>query len=353
MMTQQQQRRRRLLACAAGAAAFLMSVALIFTSRSAPCAERIADARGWGSDAARQVNNNDPAPYFWLSDHEILFFRGNDPLQAFRYDTRTQRETPALLAAPPRLSPAKGFPLFVSPDGRWLLWVSTRGTRMTPVASRITGKPAAVFWTQSSYDDTNVAWLPDSSGWVWQIPSGKVTYRLSGAPLSATARDDKHASDQPHLLGPFAALHRYGRAGFNFSPAVVGQADFCFLPLPRTVPLTVNGRDCPLSLPAGAQTRAVLVVSPRGDHAAWLTQSWREAPLVVRWIYRFAPGIWERLTRYESTFWVDDLDGGGPRPIATITSHVGDLTPSPPSWTPDGKRLSFIHNGALWTLPAQ
>lgn len=350
MMTQQ---RRQILACAAGAAILLMSVALIFTSRRPGRAARLADTRSWNSDAARLVNNNDPAPYFWLSDHEILFFRGNDPLNAFRYDTRTATETRVALAAPPGLSPPKGFALTVSPDKQWLLWMSERGANRKTVASRITGKPDAVTWP-NSWEDANLAWLPDSSGWMaWT--GQKVVYRLRNARIFYAAPPPTAASglrSYPYLLGPAVSIDR---TSLFFAPCGVGRADFQFTPLPRMVPLTVAGRVVPVAMPPGGAWRNVLVVSPRNDKVAWLTFANRPPPVAAAWLDRLIPGLRlsERFAQRTATFWTGDLARGAAGKIYTLPLRLNDKDPSPPSWTPDGKQLSFIHNGALWTLPAQ
>ena len=326
-------------------------------------ATRVAPARGWSGTGTQ---THGIVPYFWLSDHEVLWFRGNDPLEAVRREIRTGRDTPFLLRTPAVIAPPKGFPLTLSPDRRWLLWVNERGARQTAVASRVDGS-RAVTWPRPWYD-YSLAWLPDNSGWVWHGTVATV-HRLAGSRVDLVPFQTKFVASRPgrvaqapHLLGTAPggktiafdtqAMHNSDRF---YSVLDVGRAGFVFEPIPKQVAFVeldlvrpgAPGRRFTLPMPSGAE-QSVLALSPAGDRIAWLTYRNGRAPAFLN---RLPQELWLSSWKQSASLWVAPTDGGKPpRLVGRLILDEGESV-GPPSWTPDGRRLSYLYQDALWTLP--
>jgi hypothetical protein len=113
----------------------------------------------------------------------------------------------------------------------------------------------------------------------------------------------------------------------------------------------VPPRRRPITLPPGL-SKAHLSLSPRGDRLAWLGEE-TYLPPYQDWLrqhfswFRFRP-------RRTITLWTTDLYGGGARRVGRLRLPV-EATAAPGSlrWVPGSDRVSFIYDGALWTVPAQ
>ena len=85
-----------------------------------------------------------------------------------------------------------------------------------------------------------------------------------------------------------------------------------------------------------------IAVSPKGDRIAWL-------------LMPNLKGRPRNVQRGAASLWVSQLDGSRMREIGSAGTDVRQR--SAPSllmqlrWLPGGKRLSFLYNGALYTVP--
>jgi hypothetical protein len=113
----------------------------------------------------------------------------------------------------------------------------------------------------------------------------------------------------------------------------------------------VPPRRRPITVPPGL-SKAHLSLSARGDGLAWLGEE-NYLPPYQDWLgqhfswFRFRP-------RRTITLWTTDLYGGGARRVGRLRLPV-EATAAPGSlrWVPGRDRVSFIYDGALWTVPAQ
>jgi Tol biopolymer transport system component len=86
----------------------------------------------------------------------------------------------------------------------------------------------------------------------------------------------------------------------------------------------------PSALPSPWGVFVNLAASPDGRSLAWI-----------------APGDYG-----SATLWTSHIEGSGRRELAASPRTSG-LGPEFLSWTPDGRRISFVYRSAIWTLPAK
>ena len=91
------------------------------------------------------------------------------------------------------------------------------------------------------------------------------------------------------------------------------------------------------------------VVSPQGDRLAWLVESDYTPPGSV-WLRR----VWVFLGQRKRPLvglWISRVDGSHMQEIGHLNYKPGEEIPQDIRWTPDGKRLSFLYKGGLYTVP--
>ena len=283
--------------------------------------------------------------YWWLSDHELLLFR--DPSQ--KDWTFVHQDVPAKTQLPleelTRLfqtSGGKPESIQVAPDGKHLLWTDSLGD--TSLAT-LSGKD----YTHVKSSTHRVKrWMQDSQRWVELVEDNgmfvnALIYKVSLSPheefkpifppvssspaevnlLRITPTADEHiivhhwdGSPGRVDIGRIAAL------AFNASPGSNGKFD---VPAPH---------DC---------EKGDLVFSPPSGHIAWVLDY--KVPVSLSGLLGTA--------RTYTGFWVTNMGSKDSQEIGSLGTQLGKNGSGPfnVQWTPDGLKLSFVYEDALWTLP--
>lgn len=331
----------------------------------------------------------DFTPYFWLDDSNILFFRTApaDGYQAIRLELPAKVETPVpALRMEPGLVRFSDWLPALSPDGKWLLW-QERTERLNRIVICAVDGSRRMAWPQQArlpVRDVNRAlnqplneygWMPDSKQWV------RMTHTPTGLQAELYPLNNPKAKTVLPLLPPVGIpLGLFRPQAFFFLPtgrilAIPYNVHFV-APTPegrelehrevtrrthggmvRVTNLGVGntaalpGQTATISLPLGAEGGS-LVPSPRGDRLAWFMVE-KENTFWSEQILRWLPHDMPFGPRYSLSLWVSRSDGRGMRKLGklktepTLQFRLLNML----RWTPDGKRLSFLHDNALWTVP--
>jgi hypothetical protein len=222
-----------------------------------------------------------------------------------------------------------------------------------------------LFWPAPKYSfkagpvlaDSLHPWLADSRHWILEYHPGSSGLVISLASTytakQQTVQTDAQIPDADHVfcLGVSHDNHILVRgdnppADSNTTQPRVAVYDVGISP-------AASAQHTDILLPAGADN-VWDVLSSRGDRILWLLDvdpekaqpSWLRR--VRHWL-RLSP-----LTPY-SSLWISNRGSTEMHMIGMLSSHPGqDLREilTAPQWTPDGKRVSFISNDALYTVPA-
>lgn len=322
-------------------------------------ATRVASVQGWPLGDGEVFWND---PYLWLSDHELFHFTGDTMhgYQPLYLDTRTCADVPA-----PGLTPTYGGHIAsASPDGRWVLWDTGKWENSRHILAATSRDGARTMkWPEARdvWEDQGF-WLSDSRRWV------AITYQPTGQTFQghpASARSLAiYSVDKPGVIG----MPLLNDTGTSRILGVTPQDKIILCDATGEQPITPGQRAQPLTLlersldPKHPQERQVQVarpderadttrflLSPQGDRIAWFLFSARPST-IEGWL-----SLWTKhgylVGRETLDVWVGRLDGSAPHKIGGMSgSHVS--FPAGPRWTPDGKRISFVNNGILYTVPA-
>jgi hypothetical protein len=314
-------------------------------------ATRVASISDW---------NLTQANYWWLSSHEVLFLRGSEKQgwTFFRRDLRTEKEeTLNDLTSLVRRAYASATSLSLSPDRRTLLLYfldpSVRGVTLD-------GRSRFI----DSYQTRNHQlfgiefYMGGSSDWVEAV----LPTPVGNGPLSALILHDASRPGAPKTITFNPPLEIKQRA------ALTSQNHFIIVRvIPFSTPTTAlsitdvdlsatapTPRTHSLQLPSPIMSAFSFQCAPGGDRLAWQSSVEQVASgsAIWRWFLRFNTRSPAR-PRHE--LWVSGMHGEGMHAIVTMPNSTSTLAPSwqlKLQWLPDGKTLSFIHDGSLWTVPA-
>jgi hypothetical protein len=327
--------------------------------------------------------------YVWRNKNAILIFRGNenyetlDSLEEYRLDTeeyvtfdainRQWRDNPLQHTNPTE----KYFPgetgglvqAAVSPDGKWIVWLAGRanvgGAQLIWMTISLDGK----HWTERPR-------YPGSYGIVvWSHDS------QSGIGLFDTWIDQLH--DKEHFAGVVYNVYNGKERRFDFSiPVTPHGVDYGYWDL---LAQRSNGHlilefvqtgdhpksevffaDIPLAREKGAPKQWAIhmppnayifevALSPIGDRLIWNLRF--EAPG-----YSYNRPLSEAERKQErSEIWLSRLDGSGMQRLGNLVFDISLLSPDDPNffegprlvglqWSPDGKRISYIYDKALYLV---
>ncbi len=305
----------------------------------------------------------DPAHdnYFWLSPQSVLvviqasrFPGGNDaPVSVQRLNVPTGRLTKdVLLEAALHKANVTGLVSHwqLSPDANWLLgqtdllqpheqWVATKidGTRQV-----------ARTYQHQEHDEYSVSalWRPDSRSWL-QTSEGYAHTNLYHTEIylyqldhpQVITQTENFSLDGESLVGFFGADRILAIKRWTGDGGGVGVADF------GDNPASAPAKFYLPQVPANMDVQEV-VMSPDRTRLAWKFGV-KPLPLGIQatinssYVRHSAPA--------EAGLWTSDLNFNHLRKIGTLDirdDHVSNLR-----WTPDGQQLSFINDGAFYTIP--
>ncbi|HLK58791.1 MAG TPA: hypothetical protein VKU00_19620 [Chthonomonadaceae bacterium] len=312
------------------------------------------------------------AHYLWLSDDTALgmTYEGYHD-EAFLLNAHTRAKTPldTLNTALQTITPTDEQHL--SPDGKWLLWTGVCNSQHMPpgygkryvlpqigphfdsyraVATAIDGSRQI-----DTQQGNNLAWFPDSQSWI------RLGYHLNGAAWQTFTEEQSLSSPQKRvtalpngislpingrLLGVLPDKRLLILCGSLSSFQRNSSLSLCTLRLDSKLP---SVQSYPISLPFG-WTIANVKLSPSGYRLAW--QAYGRRNRVPRFLMRF-PVFASQSRENIYRLWVTDVDGSHRKEVgeeAAPPIDGWDLSFYDLSWLPDGKHLSFIFRGALWTV---
>ena len=290
--------------------------------------------------------------YFWISGTKAIWLRdhfdsnGHKIVEAVEIDSKTHNKTPLARLKQSISSESNRNNIRLcrmSPDGKWLLFSVRTRTRSEWKLFGVDGSLHGLWpCTGDLTELTHALWLPDSKGWV-EVAEQKskadiVTHGLNG-PGAIPVIQNFMPSYYYHLgfMGPnrcFAVTPRVGDGDVTVmeydAPHVVGPPRIFFLKTPDGVTGSLEA-----------------ALSPNGNRVAWLF-GYRTGPLGLSILGRLPKYRYARSTIVG--LWISDTNGGGMRLLGNLDTDKG--SPDVLRWTPDGKRISFICQDAIWTVPA-
>jgi hypothetical protein len=294
--------------------------------------------------------------YAWLSDHEIFLIRdgtkgafytgaAGPDWQAFRRDLRTGTDTPLSNLNVLLKSSRAGNPgVNLSSDGKWMLWeawfqfVATEAARLDGSAKEI------VAWPHTYYDYDNerrhnaTYWIGNSHAWV-EFPMLPVNdYHV----LYAIVHNVDHPGYHKRIrIAPSSPLN----AGDIYDACVISMRQMLSVHLTSpansqviyTTDLAAGGRRRHrYVLHAEPGTYFVeIVFSHRGDRVIWLTSR-------------------SEGNKEIENLWISRLDRAGKHSLGKLIlpgAHSPADRVAVLQWLPDDKRISFMYQEALWTIP--
>lgn len=352
------------------AVVLLVALTVVFYPREPLLLEhatRVLDMRA--TDPVEAMN------YGWLSDHDLLYFRSGGVF--CRLDTMTGMKTdlPTLTrqikSSIPDCEQVSHWPN-PSPDGQSVLWgpttnapvfvASVDGVRRWEWPKDVrTHETGASYWMADSQHWTEWMYGPltmQGSGWtkvkIHSLATPHVSQTISSLPPVLKGLEILSVQSEDTII----ARTRDGETILPTSPPRPGpftvsiQTDYRRMQevsvwsLRKATPL----HQYRIRLPGLAlQVKA----SPQGDRLAWVVQFQSVSPFLKK-IRRFIPA-WKEEKRLSLALYVSDLDGNHLQEIGRV-----DRNPKPESevieelhWLPGGKRLSFIMDDNLWTVPVE
>lgn len=236
----------------------------------------------------------------------------------------------------------------ISPNRRWVLF--TGFTSHTVVA--LTGAPRSYqvkldfpsVLNQSNPVPVCAAWMPDSSHWLEltqdkQGGSAILLHKLNG---SVERRLPFIQKATWHLLVG-VTYRNTALIEMNLAPdRQPPQIKLFEIDLQTGVLREHNGLEGLKEL-RGSDCMS-LALSPQGDRLAWVTRTGR-SPLSS--LHRVIGGK-SPITRY--TLYTAFLDGAQLTAVDSVDSENREEM-AQTHWTPDGKRISFVFNEAIYTVP--
>jgi hypothetical protein len=293
--------------------------------------------------------------YRWLSDHALLYGEHYNPegnriaeQRFFRYDLRTHTRT-KLKRLTRLVRCLYHSQMEVSPDGKWLLWHGGNADVYTLDAATLDGKQhlrwPGGYWTQHI-----LTWTADSRHWIEFHPTSSDA--SPGDPLTAAVIHNVTAPHQKKVLAAlpgsldekcFADISVHDHIVFIDDPESDAAQQVV-----RVVEAHLASRIAPLRehtiLPPSYLRHPTIeqcCLSPQGDKIALVLTS--DTYLLSHDVYQRAYGIW-----------VCNLDGSDMQEIGYWLQEANPndiLDLDGLSWLPSSKRLSFVYDDTLWTVP--
>jgi hypothetical protein len=292
--------------------------------------------------------------YTWLPNHQLLLIR-KDGL-ADRVNLASGTRTPISDLNRPlkqyriiRRDPADGLQYAeVSPDTKWLFWRETVQPYGLHLASIMDGSTQPI----QAGADTNMGdpcWLPDGRHWTVVSsprngPPVLLTYKLGQAkPIS-------RVNLPPHLWSNrLLGTTPDGRLVFADLWLATNRPGLFTLSIHKGKP---DITDQPLEVPDDSAVIDVTmspITAPHGPRMAYIVER-RSRPSSIGILQRLFDWIGrKRKNRVE--LYTSRVDGTSMRKVGSLSYDDPKDALTALRWTPDGKRLSFVHHDTLWTVP--
>ncbi len=310
-------------------------------------------------------------PCFWLSNHEALLLHlvsYNDTKKNSAYYSEAlvvdvyQRTVSPLQSLNARMGRSEiDLDAGLSPDRKWLAATPYPESTYGVQAVTLNGKQS-LFWPDKTLATSigHLQWMLDSRQCI--RVTGKITFPNAGLSVPTDAfiysLDSPQSSRRVSLPGlppntypvgtlPNGHLLLYTSLGWRGPRGTLSLFD-CTLNAPNATIQTI-----PVPMP-NINAFFPPVLSPQGDKLAWFVI--KTHPPSGSW-------LWQRLQTWfgigahgqngEMGIWVSDLQGKHWSEVGHLDPQQQNTWPNewPMAWLPDGKRLSFLYQGALWTVP--
>jgi hypothetical protein len=197
-----------------------------------------------------------------------------------------------------------------------------------------------------------IAWLPDSRRWLaWSPARSKHPLKLYSvdAPVASPVSITTPAA-MTTLLG-VTPDHLVVQSDAPLPPATVKRITISTF---GVYPNRTGVQSVSFPLPVTAQINDV-ELAPHGDRLAWMFVDARRSSLVTM-LVRLLPTLASRFPPTEGiSVWVSRLDGTEMHEIGFQQTHMSGKDTNIATdlrWMPDGKRLSFLMNDSLYSVPA-
>jgi len=307
-------------------------------------------ALGMRSAVPEVENSQDSEAYFWVSGRQILWMQPDAAHKQFHLDfidPQNGAKTPldAFNAYSGPFNPVvKGgtvgyastkeviqlYPTptsALSPDGKWLLWDASAGSPHAWRAATVDAREQRQWQNAPSTD--NVFWLPDSRHWM-QFYGSSAQSGYDRLAIYSLTNGEKPQKVQITGLGDIILLGVTNRKTvlayeFNFG-SKRSRVKMLEVGYSRT---SESARRFTITLPKRADVVKMLL-SPTGDRIAWIMDD----------------GV---TFSEKGEVWISDTTG---HQMHLLGRLEGDMAfKRNLHWLPDGKHLSFRHQGDLWTVP--
>ena len=303
--------------------------------------------------------DQDIHPYGWISDHELLLFHfpPDGSWSLTRYDLVTGRESPltALTALYRRSGGCENSPPpRISPDGEHFLWVNWKSQVF---GADLGGAP--FLYQSQKYGMVSPCWL-DNTHWAFLEDDKDDTH------LFAVETHDIRAPYpvQRLRLSPHITLR--SNKNFEFPRLTLTPDHRLFVLLAtfsQSTPVCVNEYAVASRLTTERTHFLPLPQKPSRPFLISSTQSPTDGRVAFALLFQPTPSLWQpllHLLRMRDTpdavggLYVGDPATGKVHEVGHIVvdgfagyGPIGDVR-----WLPSGKRLSFEHQGVLYTVPA-
>lgn len=219
-------------------------------------------------------------------------------------------------------------------------------------------------------------WMPDSKQWVRLLADKRslnvIVARfntpgvISQTPIEPKGINISYEGIDAHLLGFIQTGRILAIAeDLNYIQSKDSERKLnCFEFSVEGGPVRL--REYTISLPIGGKEHdgatlslgEEVVLSPQGDRLAWFLYVMDEGPTLFKRLGKWIPFL-RKAPRPRIELRTSKLDGSDMQVVGYMETNKqlvelqeANRDPRGLSWLPDGQHLSFIYDGALWTIPA-
>jgi hypothetical protein len=346
-----------------------------FQSESVFTLKRIhrSDWIGFSKHATRilDMRATDPSEGWncaWLSDHELLYFRPDGNL--WRRDIKTGAETvlPALTRQLNISIPYSTIHwLLPSPDGKWLIWGEAGPS---PLFVTSVDGARQFSWPKGR---SKAHWLPDSQHWshweygydmnwteveIHNVSTPDQSQGIDTPPAGLKGLDVLAVQSEDVIIARTRDVDRSGAViasgrGYITIITPISASPPPFRDIQELSVWSLHSAKPLHQFTIHLSGPALDVkVSPQGDRVVWLVQRQNTSP-AFKLLQRLFPA-WKGDDHESLAIYASKLDGSQMQEIGRVDSKATtDRLIEEMRWLPGGKRLSFIVNDTLWTVPVE